>query len=389
MTAHAQPIKFGDHRNEARAIDGQTARLVIYRWHELKDLPTRKPLIEGLFDCAAMSVIYGETNCGKTFLALHISVHVALGWALWGREVLKGPAVYVAAEGGLGIKERLDAFAERCLTEEGALHLEEIPFAVVPTAIDLCGPNADTDELIWHIKRVFPEDAHPEGVALVVIDTLSRAMAGYNENSSEDMTAFIRNCYRIRQELGCHLLIVHHSGKVAAAGARGHSALRAATDTEIEVVKEKGEAIGMAKVTKQRDRMGGEEFCFKLEQVEYSHDEAGESLISCVVVELEPDEVPTKRDKQGKRVKLPDGALIALEQLRIAIDKGSEDPPPSTNIPTGKKAVRLSIWRAFCDMVLAPDSDKSDSKGKAFRRARTRLQAAEKIGAFGEWVWLI
>jgi AAA domain len=387
MTALVQLIEPEGRRDNTTARMEQTERLALYRWHELDGLPMRKPLIKGLLDCAAMSVVYGESNCGKTFLALHMSLHVALGLALWGRKVLKGAVIYVAAEGGLGIKERLDAFAKRHLTEEGVLHLEEIPFAVVPTAIDLCALDADAETLIRRIWETFPKDEYPDGVALVVIDTLSRAMAGYNENSSEDMTAFIRNCDRIRQALGCHVLIVHHVGKVVTAGARGHSALRAATDTEIEVVKGNGEAIGMAKVTKQRDRMGGDEVCFKLEQVELCEDEDGEMATSCVVVDPEPDEIPAKCAKHAKPAKLPDGALIALEQLLKAVDKASEVPPPSTNIPTGTKVVRLSIWREICDKVLAPDSDKSDSKGKAFYRARSRLQAAKKIEVFCDWVW--
>jgi hypothetical protein len=72
-------------------------------------------------------------------------------------------------------------------------------------------------------------------IRLVVVDTLSRAMAGGNENAPDDMSAFIRNIDRIRQETGAHVLIVHHCGKDAAKGARGHSCLRAATDTKIEL----------------------------------------------------------------------------------------------------------------------------------------------------------
>jgi RecA-family ATPase len=72
-------------------------------------------------------------------------------------------------------------------------------------------------------------------VVLVVIDTLARAMAGGNENASEDMGAFVRNVDRVRSATSAHTMIVHHSGKNKAAGARGHSSLRAATDTEIEI----------------------------------------------------------------------------------------------------------------------------------------------------------
>ena len=71
-------------------------------------------------------------------------------------------------------------------------------------------------------------------IALIVVDTLSRALVGGNENGPEDMTAYIANSDVLREHGQCSVLSVHHSGK-ATDLARGHSSLRAATDTEIEV----------------------------------------------------------------------------------------------------------------------------------------------------------
>ena len=68
----------------------------------------------------------------------------------------------------------------------------------------------------------------------MVVDTLARAMTG-NENAPEDMGSFVAACGRIREACEGHVLVVHHCGKDAAKGARGHSSLRAATDVELEV----------------------------------------------------------------------------------------------------------------------------------------------------------
>ena len=46
-----------------------------------------------------------------------------------------------------------------------------------------------------------------------------------------------------RNATGAHLLIVHHTGKDETRGARGHTSLRAATDTEIEITGDTGEGI--------------------------------------------------------------------------------------------------------------------------------------------------
>ena len=121
----------------------------------------------------------------------------------------------------------------------------------------------------------------PEAPHLIVIDTLSRVMAGGDENSAADMTALIRNIDAIRENTGAHILTVHHTGKDAARGARGHSSLRAATDTEIEIMNEDGNRAAV--VTKQRDHNGGETFAFGLKPVLLGHDQDGDEVSSCVI----------------------------------------------------------------------------------------------------------
>ena len=59
---------------------------------------------------------------------------------------------------------------------------ETVPFAVVPCSIDLLHPDADTSRLIERIKA---DTGHLNiTVGLVVVDTLSRALAGGNESGS-------------------------------------------------------------------------------------------------------------------------------------------------------------------------------------------------------------
>jgi RecA-family ATPase len=61
-------------------------------------------------------------------------------------------------------------------------------------------------------------------VKMVVIDTL----AGGNENGPEDMGQMVRSMDQIRAETGSWDGFIHHSGKDAAKGSRGHTSLRAA-----------------------------------------------------------------------------------------------------------------------------------------------------------------
>ncbi len=128
-------------------------------------------------------------------------------------------------------------------------------------------------------------------VKMIVIDTLSRAMSGANENSPEDMTKFIGNCDQLRELTGAHVATVHHSGKDKAAGARGHSSLRAATDTEIELDYNEETGLRTAKATKQRDLETGAIFNFKLKVIELGQDDDGDAVTTCVIEKASSEEV--------------------------------------------------------------------------------------------------
>ena len=362
----ATPRQVADKTETTETITRES-RLRPLRWSELGSLPKREPLVKGILDRGAMSVKYGATNCGKTFSSLDLACHVALGWPWFGRKTRQGAVVYIAAEGGLGIEERLTAFRYHHGVEPDA------PLYVVPVAIDLCKTKKDVAELLREIKPLDP--------ALVVIDTLSRAMAGGNENSPDDMGAFVTNCDLIRQETGAHLLVIHHTGKDEGRGTRGHSLLAAAADTLIEVSKDEVSGLVTATVKKQRDRASGDVLVFKLEPVDIGMDEDEDTITSCVVVPSD--------EQAPKRVKLTGPAKIALDLLIKAINEASVKPPASNHIPPDISACPVTLWKRYCHTGSITASDKPDSKDKAFKRAADRLQELGFVGVWDDWVWVI
>ncbi len=228
------------------------------------------PLIAGMLDEGAMSVMYGESNAGKSFIALDMAFHVACGRAWNDRKTTQGLVVYVAAEGGKRFARRVAALRKHYGGEaEGAA------FAVVRSAVDLRSPKGDALAIVDLVREA--ERQTEKKAALIVIDTLSRAMAGGDENSSIDMGALVKNCDDIRAATGAHLLLVHHSGKDKAKGARGHSLLRAATDTELEVVNSR------IVTRKQRDMDFAPEIGFVLKSVELGVDASGNAQHSAIV----------------------------------------------------------------------------------------------------------
>src|SRR5690606_24492906 len=123
--------------------------------------------------------------------------------------------VYVAAEGARGVQNRLEAMGRRKALGDPS----KISFFVVPDVVRLTSNSGDVNDLVAAVRAA----VGPDGVDLVVIDTLSRAIAGLDENSSEAMTGAVAAADRIRAELGAAVLLVHHAGKDETRGARGHS----------------------------------------------------------------------------------------------------------------------------------------------------------------------
>jgi hypothetical protein len=223
---------------------GTAKEIVLIQYADMTARLAGRPLVRGLLEREQISVVYGEAGCGKTFLALDLGLHIAVGLDWLGHRVAQGPVVYVAAEAGTGIINRVAAWRQ-------SSGIAGLPFAAVVNPVDLC--HAETGDLDRLIVAIRDADLGADPV-LVIIDTVSRVLAGGNENAPDHMGALVRSLDRLRDELHCHVLAVHHTGKDTVRGSRGHSLLRCAVDTEIEVVRSGASGIAIAAVTKQRGR---------------------------------------------------------------------------------------------------------------------------------------
>ncbi len=252
-------------------------------------------LLEGVLTVGAASILYGDSNSGKTFAAVDMACAVARGVPWMGRRTEPGLVVYLAAESPASVRARLQAYQQH--------HGVRVPhFAIVASPIDLFASEADTDAVIQTIKAIERQRGKP--ARLVIGDTLARLSAGANENSGEDMGRVVQRVDRIRAETGAHFLVIHHSGKNAANGARGWSGIRAAVDTEIEVTD--GPQGRCLEITKQRDLSSkSERIGFRLEPVTLGTTKWGTPATSCIV---QAADAPAKA--QGKRMGEVEGAVI-------------------------------------------------------------------------------
>lgn len=246
--------------NASRASEIET-RLV--RLSAIEAVLTSNYMVKGWLDRNCLSMLYGPSNAGKTFVALDIAMHVAAGKPWRGLRVNGGPVLYIAAEGGVGIRNRLAAIKRE------RPDMVSAPFTLLPVGLDL---HAQGDALA--VCEIMPD----EDPALVVVDTLARSMGAGDENTAKDAAMFVHNCDLIREATGAHVLVIHHTGKDEDRGARGSSALRAAVDNEIQITSEWGILS-----RKQRDQKPPEPLHFKLRSVALGMDEDGEPVTSAVV----------------------------------------------------------------------------------------------------------
>lgn len=256
-------------------------------------------IVEGVLNAGDGSVLYGDSNSGKTYLVIDLACAVARGVPWIGKQTEPGLVIYLAAESPKSVQSRLQTYQN--------YHGVRVPnFAIVQNPIDLFDGDADTEKIIKLVKQI--EQQRKQPARLIIGDTLARLSAGANENAGQDMGLVVRRFDRIRAECKAHFLLIHHCGKNAAAGARGWSGVRAAVDTEIEVTD--SPAGRCCEITKQRDlSTKGERIGFKLYVVTVGLTKWKSPATSCVVMSAD---APDKQS--GKLVSEVGGAI--LEMLR-------------------------------------------------------------------------
>lgn len=254
-------------------------------------------IVQGLLTHGGASVMFGPSNLGKSFWILDLAAAIATGREFRDElETDQGAVLYFSLEGRLAFQNRLDALRFKGLIEEAT------PLFISFDGIDLSmRPEKDGfsyGEMIVETIRQIEENEGCE-LKLVVIDTLSRALGGGDENSGRDMMIAVGELDYIRRKTSAHVAIVHHTGKDQLRGARGHSSLRASVDTEIELSRELGETVTTVRCTKQRDMVIPAAMPFSLEIIELGSDRRGNAITSCIV--RHDDEMMASKSKGAGR----------------------------------------------------------------------------------------
>jgi hypothetical protein len=317
--------------------DAKPSRYRLSSVSELRNAPPLRWLIKSVLPAQGVAAIYGPSASGKSFLALDAAVAIASGEAWFDcRVVDQTPVVYLGLEGEAGIAQRVAALDEYRL----GLLPDGLQF-ILRQSFALTDPKDVAD-----LAQVLPK------LSVLFVDTLNQAAPGADENSSQDMSQILAGAKALQRATGGLVVLVHHTGKDASRGLRGHSSLFAALDAAIEVERE-GD-VRRWRIAKAKDSTDDSVHSFRLVRVDLGTDADGDPLSSCIVESgaLIPMAAP----------KLNPTERLALEALH-RLCKGATDIP-SASVP-------LAAWRdAFYHA--RPEAN-ADSNQKAFRRAHLAL----------------
>jgi hypothetical protein len=227
---------------------------------ELEALPAPTWLIADLIADHGLSVLYGDPGAGKSFIAIDMALRLAFAMDWHGTPARAAGVLYIAGEGSRGLGKRVAGWRR-----EHAMDGVEAPFLLLPAAVQLLD-DASRSRLCRTIDAAKSRAGFPIG--LVVIDTVSRAIAGADENGQETMSLFVKACAEIQAHCGGAVLAVHHSGKDKDRGMRGSTVLLGGCDASIRLTKDEGHVT--LTVEKQKDAEQGEPVTFSMKQIEWA-----------------------------------------------------------------------------------------------------------------------
>ena len=329
---------------------------------EIMALPAIAWRLKKVLPQTGLAAIYGPSGSGKTFLALDLGMAIARGGPWFNIRTTQCPVTLVMLEAAGGLQARVKAWEDQ--------NGQDMPdaFKVITEPFQL------TDD-----ARVLAlGEALPKG-GVLIIDTLNRAAPTADENSSQDMGTILQSLKQLEDTTGGLVVVVHHTGKDAARGMRGHSSLHAALDAVIEVKRNgKERSWGIAKA---KDGEDGGDHAFTLEHHVLGTDGDGEDITSCAV-KRGGTSLFQQKEPSGRQQK------AALAEVKKALHKATVQPVCSAGLPIQRITVADAVTVVAGSLVTVA-SNKRNNRASAL--VQDLLNGSHlrtgKDGQGGEWVW--
>jgi hypothetical protein len=331
-------------------------------------------LIDELIELDAIGGLIGPSSVGKSFVAISMAAAVASGTDFAGKAVQQGKVLYLAGEGLNGISRRFAGWMQHTGAQipKGYLHVSQTTIAM-----DEAGASA----LLTEVENI------PD-INLVIIDTLARHMVG-DENSNSDMNAFISAVDSIRDQHGCAVFIVHHTGHSSDKSnrARGASSFYAALDFEY-LLKGNKKGNGTVEGTKNKEDVLYPKRAFSLVPVELNGlFQANGKPVTTAVVEwgdfVEQGANSSTEVESTPAYKSLKGALEAQDNYKQITSEGWREHvyKHSNRSTSGSKRTEFNSFKKKLLEGGVIESDGDDFK--VITSALTKLSAAKELSDQG------
>src|SRR5699024_1845552 len=123
--------------------------------------------VKHVLPARGLAQIFGPSKSGKSFLTFDLCAAIAGGYDWFDYKVTQAPVVFIALEGQDGMKGRVQAWEQKT----GKALPADFHMILQPW-------RANDAEFVEALGRVIPQEA------VVVVDTMARAIPGSDENSA-------------------------------------------------------------------------------------------------------------------------------------------------------------------------------------------------------------
>ncbi|WP_256750505.1 AAA family ATPase [Mesorhizobium sp. Mes31] len=366
---------FGEQPSDAPSVE-------MYRTLSIADMlsmPDPQFVVDRHLPERSLGFLYGAPGAKKSFIALDWALHLAFGKNDWHGDPIKtkpdGVVLFLAGEGAAGMKVRARAWMQQHQIPQREQNAGR--FHLIPQSVELMKPE-NVRKLANTLRLGLGKP-----VIAIIVDTVSRAMPGADENMQKDMSLFVRACDTLKDEFDCLVLGVHHAGKKG--DMRGSTVLLGAGDFVFRMECDRGRLAGHLHCEKMKDAPDGWSNAYRFDVVNVGVDGAGKVLSSLV----------PSRSGQVETDATPELTARIFAAMQAAWDAGA--PWAKSNHKTGDRwAVRqivtgfgiaadqaerlLDLWERTGE-IMEETFDKK-SKRKGYRVADAEQDSEGTDGVF-------
>lgn len=258
-----QPVAAPVETDHARRVANLRSRILTGELLEKIEPP--RALIKSVLYSDSLVELWGKPGCGKSFMALDWAMCVGSGKAWQGHATTQAPVLYIVGEGsgGMGKRHRAWNSAWQAGQAEVDFLREAVPL-LDPAWVGALGSVVNVAKY-----------------GLIVVDTISRSIAGANENDASTMSTLVAHADWLRaQSGGACVMFVHHATKAGDSN-RGHSALEGACDLRWKLSSD-GRTLTLAN-EKTKDDAQHPDMTLALKRIPLGENADGDEVSSAVI----------------------------------------------------------------------------------------------------------